>query len=142
MVLAIFLFVLALLGSLSSAGLLLERSPCDWVGAFPILGKMYYSDSCPPPVTINSNGDCPGVVSSEGECGGFCQVRTHFFYGLEQPFERVPFCRGGQNCEITSSEHQSYAWKAKINFSIKDYFLKALTIGVSGKSNASSAIDR
>jgi hypothetical protein len=102
---------------------------CDFKDATP---EFYYScsnDECPPKFILADNGiDCIEYKLDGSTCASFCQMRTKFYYGQEQPFHRIPICRGGEICRITETVHQNYGWKVKTNGNFKE---GALTEGVS-----------
>ena len=117
---------------------LTSANVCDWKDAFPVLYHEYRSEQCPPNFNLRPDGKCDYYWEShQGQCGSFCQMRTVFFYGPEQPYVRVPFCRGGLTCKLSESAHQGYNYKVKANVNLK---LGPLTLGVSSTSNMTSTI--
>ena len=120
---------------------------CAWgTDAMPILYHEYHEEDCPPVFHLKPDGNCTDYFINGGAiCASFCQIRTTFYYGQEQPYVRVPMCRGGKtplrtdwsgtmltwsasgiSCTLSESIHQNYAWKAKVNF---NYKWQALTTG-------------
>lgn len=63
---------------------------CAWVGGIPKLYTEYHDDACPPKHRIKANGECDGWDHWRDDCASFCEVRTTFAYGPEQPFLRAP----------------------------------------------------
>lgn len=63
---------------------------CNWDGAIPKLYTEYYEDSCPVPNHLDDDMACTAWDSFAHDCGSYCQMRTTFVYGPEQPFVRVP----------------------------------------------------
>jgi hypothetical protein len=98
---------------------------CKWEDAIPVLYHQYGTDVCPPVNNIEAEGYCQD--RPEDECVSYCSIRTTFSYGPEQPYLRVPFCRGGLTCKISEAVHQGYSWKVKLNGNFK---IHALIIGV------------
>ncbi|KAK5390211.1 hypothetical protein LTR20_003069 [Exophiala xenobiotica] len=114
---------------------------CDWSVAAPSLYHEYYPDDCPPRYYLRSNGECETEWAAVDlfTCAGFCQIRTTFYYGQEQPYVRVPMCRGEMTCTIAESVHQNYAWKAKVNGNFK---YSALTVGITSGYSEKSGISQ
>ena len=106
-----------------------QFSICDFREAVPELYYSYGTNECPPAFYMSPNGDCAGYQIDKLTCASFCQLRTKFYYGQEQPFTRIPICRGGDTCRITETVHQAYGWKKKVNGNFKQ---GALTLGVTG----------
>ncbi|EXJ85919.1 hypothetical protein A1O1_06288 [Capronia coronata CBS 617.96] len=107
---------------------------CEWKDAMPLLYHEYGTVQCPCLFYLLENGECERKSWISG-CSSFCQVRTTFYHGEEQPYVRVPVCRGGLTCTLSESVHQNYAWKAKLNFNVKIQVLTAgITQGYSTKS--------
>lgn len=103
-------------------------SICEWRDAQPGLYYEYHEEECPAKFHLLDNGECEHDQPDHSTCASFCQMRTTFYYGQEQPFVRIPVCRGGSTCRITEAVHQGYGWKAKLNGNFKE---SALTVGVS-----------
>lgn len=129
------LLVLAssLLASASPLHSLSRRNPCDGVDARPILYHEYHNDACPPrnKLTKQKNGNkmveqC-GPLTHWNECTSFCQIRTSFAYGQEQPFPNA-YCRGPFACSISESKSRTISLDASFSPKIG----KALKLGVSG----------
>jgi len=102
---------------------------CSWIDGTPLLYHEYSTDDCPPKYQLQPDGSCEDVVIADGIniiCGSYCQIRMNFYYGQEQPYVRVPLCRGSVTCTLSQSVQQSYSWKKKINGSVK---IKILTMG-------------
>ncbi|EXJ86769.1 hypothetical protein A1O3_03723 [Capronia epimyces CBS 606.96] len=131
-----FLIILAVLQPVLSTPASAGVDICTWSDGVPILYHQYGSDACPPKFQLKPNsGDCEdnvlplGILDSYWSCASFCQMRTTFIYGQEQPYVRVPMCRGGVTCTLSESVHQGYSWKAKMNGNFK---YGPLTIGITG----------
>lgn len=63
---------------------------CNWDGAIPKLYTEYKEDACPAASHLDHDMVCYGWDIFAHDCGSFCQIRTQFEYGPEQPFVRVP----------------------------------------------------
>ena len=101
-----------ILPCLSSGVELIKRNPCDWEGALPVLYKEYREEDCPANIKLLPGGSC-GYPQCGAPCGAFCQVRTNFYWGQEQPFLSLPVCGSGQTCKISSTDHTVCKWKVK-----------------------------
>ena len=113
---------------------LTRRDACDGVDAMPILYHEYRSDKCKPKYKISDDGVCRQCNFQENSCVAFCQVRTNFFYGQEQPFPNT-FCHGPQTCTITSTHTRTVGWSVNISPKVE----AALKVGVSGSYTKSTA---
>jgi hypothetical protein len=82
----------------------LKRDVCDWVNAEPVLYQEYYGDSCPPANELLPNGACSISTSTRPPCAKFCQNRTTFRFGQEQPYPgNRGYCHGPLTCTITDT---------------------------------------
>ena len=101
-----------------------RADPCS-PGGTPILYKEYGADLCPPPNTMDSHGDCPATFKNN--CKAYCEVRTTFAYGVEQPLDN-PYCHGPLTCTVGTNKATAYTWSGSVNPS----WLDALGIGITG----------
>lgn len=70
---------------------------CLWTDSMPLLYHEYRNNACPPNFNLQPDGiNCEDhIVTSFAwngywDCASFCQMRTTFSYGKEQPYLRVP----------------------------------------------------
>lgn len=64
---------------------------CAWVAGIPELYTEYLNDACPPKYHLENDGKaCSDYLNYQNDCGAYCELRTNFFYGPEQPFLRIP----------------------------------------------------
>ncbi|PKY08632.1 hypothetical protein P168DRAFT_278197 [Aspergillus campestris IBT 28561] len=112
---------------------LTRRDFCDGVDAMPVLYHEYGSDKCKPKYSLSDDGVCRHTSFEANRCAAFCQVRTNFFYGQEQPFVNT-FCHGPETCTITSTHTRTVGWSLSITPQIQN----ALKVGVSGGFSGSS----
>jgi hypothetical protein len=130
-----FLFLICLLGLATST----VDNVCDWVNASPILYHEYGANFCPPPLRLNPDGSCPTSVyiddNSHPFCGGFCQIRTNFIYGMEIPFINA-YCHYPYSCSLQESLAQGTTWKLKLPVNFSPPLAKVgITAGFSGNTN-------
>lgn len=123
-----FFFPLALLSLLlglgpSSFGLV-GADVCNWTEdadnhAYPPLYQEFRGDKCPAPFHFQPGTlDCQFQLdpdypdfSTDHKCDSFCQVRTTFRLGREQPFLSNPYCKKGLvSCHISNGTKQTYTW--------------------------------
>lgn len=122
------LSLLPLLVSAAPAGHTLgRRDVCNGIGDTPELYHQYLSKACPPKYTMTSKGVCKDMWPWNS-CTAFCQVRTSFTYGREQPFNVA--CTGPLTCTITTQDTTSYTLNLNGNLGYK--FSEALNAGISG----------
>lgn len=113
---------------------------CEWDLAQPQLYHSYNTTACPPAFTFAANGmDCEEDRPYKNVCASFCQMRTIFYYGQEQPYIQAPLCRGETRCKLSESVHQGYSSKIKMNGAFKE---GALTTGITGGYNSKSGISQ
>ena len=117
-----------------------KRNVCDWVDAEPVLYKQYYDTDCPPAKQLQPDGSCevhPTDHFDAGSCENYCQIRTNYFYGQEQPFPNS-YCHGPLTCTITQTATTTYNWNINIPISVrlKDIF----SIGITGGIGSSVAV--
>ena len=111
---------------------------CEFSDATPEFYYEYGIDECSPRFFLASNGiDCEPYQLDHKFWASFCQMRTTFHYGQEQPYVRIPVCRGEESCSISESVKQSYGWKAKMNGNFKE---GALTMGITGGYHGNSGV--
>lgn len=48
-----------------------------------------------------------------GFCDSYCQLKTTYTYGTEQPIDTQPLCRGPVRCDLAADERVGYSWRAK-----------------------------
>ena len=126
---------MALLANLSFVITDTQFDICEFTDATPEFYYEYGIDECSPRFFLAPNGvDCEYYQLDKKVWASFCQIRTTFHYGQEQPYVRVPVCRGKESCSIGESVHQSYGWKIKTNGNFKE---GALTAGITGGYNKS-----
>ena len=108
-----------------------EVNLCDYNEAMPLLYHEYTSTDCPTGFSLKPDGNCADQIDYTPpiSCNSYCQMRSNFYWGREQPFLRVPFCRSGLTCKLSNAVHQGYSWKIKLNQNIKVF---ALTTGITG----------
>lgn len=79
------IFLLAVLLHLSTA----TQELCHWGDSKVSLDATYHDGVCIPRKKLKLDGTCElsciGGTRNKG-CDSFCQVRTRFFYGNEQPY--------------------------------------------------------
>lgn len=97
-----------------------RADPCS-PGGTPILYQEYHADLCPPTNTMDSNGDCTATFANY--CQAYCEVRTTFTYGVEQPLGNL-YCHGPLTCSVGST----YIWTGSVN----PNWLSALGLGITG----------
>jgi hypothetical protein len=90
---------------------------CEWRDARPAFGIWYTYPTCTSPWYPDANGNCPpnSLDTSHygGHCDAFCLLKTKFYYGLEQPMDAVPVCRGPEKCTIKENIHVGYKFDSK-----------------------------
>jgi hypothetical protein len=91
--------LLALLISVLAASQAPLFDICSWKDARPELYYDYLEPECMSKWHLMDDGDC-NCVLYDPECFGFCQIKTTFFYGQEQPMDNYPECRGPNTCTI------------------------------------------
>ena len=101
-----------------------RADPCS-PGGTPILYQEYHADLCPPANTMDSNGDCTATFANY--CQAYCEVRTTFTYGVEQPLDN-PYCHGPLTCSVGSNKATAYTWTGSVN----PNWLSALGLGITG----------
>ena len=117
-----------------------KRNVCDWAGTSPSIGHQYFGDSCPAKFAIASNGvDCEDNALDLVSCASFCQIRTTFSYGPEQPYTRVPLCRDGRPCQLSDTDHTIVGFNSLTNNNFK---YTAIDSGVSGGWNTQNGTSR
>lgn len=62
------------------------------------------------PTQINLNAP---EIKNCAFCDSYCQIKTSYTYGTEQPVDTQPLCRGPVHCEISGNEIVSYSWHEK-----------------------------
>jgi hypothetical protein len=71
----------------------------------------YGTTDCPPKNVLKPDGlNCQDNSFSPTQCISFCEIRTNYLYGREQPLIRSPFCRGPELCMIPNGVHQAYKY--------------------------------
>ncbi|KAL4926736.1 uncharacterized protein BDV17DRAFT_268993 [Aspergillus undulatus] len=110
-----------------------RRNPCDGVNASPVLYHEY-REQCPPKYTQNEKQECDHCSWQVNDCAAFCQVRTNFIYGVEQPFANT-YCHGPQTCVISETHTRTVG----LSLSISPQLQKALAVGITGGFTMSSA---
>jgi hypothetical protein len=101
-----------------------RAGPCS-PGGTPILYKEYHADLCPPTNSMDSDGLCPATFANY--CKAYCEVRTTFTYGVEQPLDN-PYCHGPLTCSVGTNKATTYTWTGSVNPS----WLDALGLGITG----------
>ncbi|PKS11137.1 hypothetical protein jhhlp_002898 [Lomentospora prolificans] len=135
------LSLLAITG-FSSAAAVVKRNPCDGVDASPELYHEYRTDVCPPRNRLDSDGSCPFEDGIDGpslkdlRCAKYCEIRTNFFWGREQPFANT-YCHGPLSCTITETKTRTVTWNVGGSLSTKVH--DALTLGISGSYSQAEA---
>ncbi|KAJ9602291.1 hypothetical protein H2200_013146 [Cladophialophora chaetospira] len=78
-----FLFAVLLLISRTSG-----EWGCEWGDNNFTIGQQYFEDTCQPGFQLRPDGTCSiqYLDDARKQCNSFCQVRTTFTYGPEQPF--------------------------------------------------------
>ena len=94
-------------------------------GCTPILHKEYHADLCPPANSMGSTGIGPATFANN--CKAYCEVRTTFTYGVEQPLDN-PYCHGPLTCSVGTNKATTYNWTGSVNPS----WLSALGLGITG----------
>jgi hypothetical protein len=102
---------------------LAKRDPCGYEPE-PILYHEYGTDACPPRFHLKPNGQCEDDSDASFFCASFCNIRTNFFYTLEQPFLASSYCLGKMKCTISESVQQSWSWKTKLNLNFNIRYIK------------------
>jgi hypothetical protein len=110
---------------------------CAWMDAIPELYYDYYGNECPPINSILPNGFCDTI--DDRPCNGFCQIKTTFHYGEEQPFDIYPDGRGPSSCTISSGTKVTYSWKFKGSTSWK---VDAINLGINGGYSKSGGMSQ
>ena len=113
---------------------LVPRNPCDGINAEPALYHQYGTDVCPPKYSLKDDGSCPYMNHIENDCAAFCEIRTQFQYGQEQPFANT-YCHGPLTCSITSTHTRTVSWTVTIT----PKFLEGIKIGTSGGYSETTA---
>lgn len=125
------LIVIALIGVLSpiyaSTGIAL--APCTGYRDYLKFYHDYTEPECPNRFHLKGN-DCEetdpinplhkdkdhidvNVLRGGGFCDSYCQIKTSYSYGTEQPIDTQPLCRGPTRCAIADTEIVSYSWREK-----------------------------
>ncbi|KAJ9607845.1 hypothetical protein H2200_007924 [Cladophialophora chaetospira] len=120
---------------------------CAWdADTFPVLYHEYGNDVCPPKWHLKDSGDCEDHVEGwfldKQECSTYCEMKTTFYWGQEQPYVAVPPCKGTGSFSISESTHQGYVLKAKINVGAgkcAKIINGGITVGVGGKDGISQS---
>ena len=112
-----------------------RANPCE-PGGTPILyTKEYRADLCPPPNTMDADGNCP--ANFKKNCIAYCEVRQSFTYAQEEPLDN-PYCHGPLTCTVGTNRAKQYTTKWDIN----NKWLEALGLGITGGwSNAETTTD-
>ena len=87
---------------------------CAWRGVTPQLFHQYDFVDCPPAHYLSKDRTCGDRKPDRGDCSSFCQMRTNFFYGQEQPY-LTPQCISNQTCVLEEKTTQIYSWRASTN---------------------------
>lgn len=111
-----------------------SRNPCDGVNASPVLYHQYDNTNCPPRYSLKPDGTCPYMNHIVNDCAAFCEIRTYFQYGTEQPFANT-YCHGPFTCTITSTHTRSVTWSTNVT----PKFLDGLKVGISGGYSTNTA---
>ena len=82
--------------------------PCHWGDPNVELGQSYGDDICPPAYSLTASGACviKYLDKNQTSCDSFCQIRTHFFHGREQPFVTFGYFIGPRDVNLTEEFHQ------------------------------------
>lgn len=98
---------------------------CTWQGTTPKLYHQYGINDCIPAHYLLSDGSCADIKADRGDCSSYCQMRTNFVYGQEQPY-LTPQCIAGHTCVLDEKAIQVYSWRASTN---GDYNTDSLNTG-------------
>ncbi len=71
------------------------------------------------------DGSCPAQFKKN--CIAYCEVRTTFAYGVEQPLDH-PYCHGPATCTVGTNKASAYTWSGSVN----NAWLDALGFGITG----------
>jgi hypothetical protein len=102
---------------------------CAWKDAEPELYKNYGPVDCPPLWRLQPDGkNCEEYRPDKQMCASFCQLRTMFFYGREEPY-LSDFCKpNGQPCHLPNSRIAGFDFEARTN---AKFYGPTLELGVS-----------
>lgn len=85
------------------------QKKCHW--GDPALGlyQTYLGDLCPPNNRLNPDGTCAyAVFGQNNSCDSFCQIRTRFYYGAQQPYLSQGYWDGTGPFTFTAGRSQLY----------------------------------
>ena len=106
-----------------------KRNVCDWANAEPVLYQEYDGDSCPPVNELLPDGECSISTSTRPPCANFCQIRTTFRFGQEQPYPaNRGYCHGPLTCTITDTT--TTTWTGSLNLPVSVKYADIFTLGV------------
>ena len=112
------MFLLAVLLHLSMAA----QEPCHWGDTRIGLNNIYRNDICPPRKKSNADGTCELSYlypNKTNQCDSFCQVRTQFHYGAEQPFLSQGYYSGDGKPPFNPNYYQVYLGNRALTTDIK-----------------------
>lgn len=66
-----------------------------------------------------------------GFCDSYCQIKTTFTYGREQPIDTIFLCRGPGKCELHTDQVLGYSWTQKHPLAPEGYHDQILDVAVS-----------
>lgn len=122
---AILVLFLARLLSLGSAiPTFANADVCVWHDAIPELYHEYNDQDCPPIHSALDDGSCPVKEGDHDSCFGFCQVRTSFYFGQEQPYIGLPmYGKADKTVILPDWLHQTIPWQPSENNAFKELAL-------------------
>lgn len=96
---------------------------CLWQHATPDLYHWYTEPDCQARHhTDGKSENCQQIIDDKNKiCDSFCQIRTQFHYGQEQPYLSLPMY-GGKAKDVILPDffHQTYHWESTTNKAFKE----------------------
>lgn len=123
------IFLLAVLLHFTTA----TQKACHWGDPKVGLDTIYVGNVCPPSDRVKEDKTCPVkyILGQDPACDSFCQVRTHFYYGGEQPYLSQGYFSGTGSFAFSPDLPQIYLGDRRLSV-MKD----SRVLGHGGKSES------